>query len=180
MRGLARTMIYFRIIYAGILSTFQYFVWANGGGLGTFFLNAPLDATIPVSIFKYAPWIFSNSFGYFIFYSWGRFWLNALLSVLVAWAFYKLLIVFKRYNERFFEEGETELGYVTALLAGWPLIVIFVPIVFFCVVLISIFRLIFFRETLTTLGWPFLLSIFATAFIGSTLLTLLHWGVLKV
>ncbi|MFA6364913.1 MAG: hypothetical protein WCW78_00735 [Candidatus Paceibacterota bacterium] len=180
MRGLVRAAVYFRIVYAGLLSVTQYMIWATGGGLGTFFLDSPLNATVPVSIIKNAPWIFSNQFGYFIFYSWGRFWLNALLSLVAAWAFYKLLVIFKRYNERFFEEGETELGYVVALLAGWPLIVILIPFVFLSVICISLFRLIFFRETLTTLGWPFLLGILVTALVGNILLSLLHWGVLKV
>ena len=177
---LVRGAVWVRIGYAGLLSVLQYYAWANFGKMGESFLNAPLGSSIPVPFIQQFPGLFNHPLGYFLFYSYGRFWLNALISLLVAWAFYKFLFVLKRYNGRFFEEGETELGYLMALIVGWPAFTVFVPLIFVFVVLVSLFRLIVFKETLTTLGWAFICATLVASLYGNAFLSLLGWSALKI
>ncbi len=104
-----------------------------------------------------AAWIikvFHIHAGYFVFYVYGRFWINALLGIGTAFIFLGVLAFLKKYRDRFFDDGELQLGLVAALAVGWPLIVGFVPLVFVGVVVVSFVRLIFFKEKYTTLGWP--------------------------
>lgn len=171
--------IFFKIGFAGVLTLLQYVIW-KGGGLGRLFLNEGLSTSLPIPLIHLFPWIFKSSLGYFIFYSLQRFWLNVFLSLFVSWLFYRFLILLKRYKERFFEEGEVELGYLMALIVGWPFFILFVPICFLFVVLISIFRLIFFKEAYTTLGWPFIWAAFLTFLFGSALLPLFKLSVFSI
>src|SRR5512146_688301 len=61
---------------------------------------------------------------YFVKYVGIHFWLAPIISVLVSAAFYGILLLLKRRNERFFEEGEPELGALAAFLVGWPRFVV--------------------------------------------------------
>lgn len=171
-KWLAIILVASRIFYAIFLTAAQYYAWSKNVLTG-FLLDSPLDQSLP------APSLFKR-FGYFAFYAYGRFWLNAFIAIGVAFAFYLFLKFLKKRQERFFEEGETELGFLAALIVGWPNFVIFAPLVFVSVVLISIFRGFFLKEAYTTLGWPFLLAAFLTLIWGSWLIQIFHLGVLKI
>lgn len=167
-----------RIIYALLLTIGQYYVWTESA-FTLKLLASPLTTT-PLPIVKKLPWIFESNLGYFVMYSWQRFWLGALLSIFVAWLFYLFLKTLKRHNERFFKEGEVELGFLMALLVGWPGQVLFIPLIFLSVIFVSLVRLVVFREQYTTLGWPFLLSAFVVFGWGAELLLVLHLTALKI
>lgn len=169
----------FRVAYAALLTTLQYFSWA-AGGLGALFLKESLDASLPIPFVHSLSWIFGSRFGYFIFYSILHFWVNLALSLFAAWVFYRFLILLKRHKERFFDAGEIELGFLSALIVGWPTFTIFVPLIFLFVVLTSLVRLIVFKETYTTLGWPFILAAAATLLFGGFLLAATGLSVLSV
>lgn len=158
-----------RIAYAGLLTILQYFTWAQDK-VGSIFLHESLGKSVPLSVIQDLPWIFGSRWGYFVFYSLLHFWLNVALSIFIAWLFYRFLILLKRHKERFFEEGEVELGFLTALIVGWPAFTLFVPAIFIFVVLASLVRLIIFKEAYTTLGWPFILAALASLAFGSFLL----------
>lgn len=98
---------------------------------------------------------------YLLRYGWTHFMLNAVISVGVALLFFVVLRVLQRYNGRWFNVGEVELGFLLALIVGWPGFLAFVPVAFLSVVFISIIRGIFLKEPYTTLGLPFFI---ATAF----------------
>lgn len=166
----------FRIIFALFLSVSQYSVW-TGSEFTEIFINSPLDPVTPSTfITNLLPWLFESPLGFWAFYSWGRFWYNIFILLMATFAFWAFLKVLKRHKERFFDIGEVELGFLAALLAGWPGFIIFIPLVFLSVILVSIFRLIFYKEAYTTLGVPFLLG-GATAFLfGKTLVKLLGLG----
>lgn len=106
--------------------------------------------------------------------------MNVLLSIVVAFAFYAFLKALKKHNDRFFHEGETELGLLLALIVGWPNFVVFVPLVFLAVVLVSIFRGIYMKEMYTTLGTPMLLAALITMIFGSYLIGAFGLTVLKI
>ncbi|RJQ26050.1 hypothetical protein C4565_07480 [Candidatus Parcubacteria bacterium] len=168
-----------RIAHAGLLMYLQYSLW-NEGGMGSYFLTAPLSKDLPIDGMKYFGWLFTNKFGYFLFYSWGRFWLSVIISIFVAYIFYIFLKLLKKRTERFFEEGEVELGFLSALIVGWPLFVIFVPLVFLSVIIVSLVRLIFLKQQYTTLGTPFLLAVLFLLLFGSYFIDVFNLVVLKV
>ncbi|MEK7512681.1 MAG: hypothetical protein AAB601_00600 [Patescibacteria group bacterium] len=179
VRNLIVAAIGFSVAYAAFMTVAQYVAW-SGNAFSRVFLTLPLSPDLPIGAVERLPWLFSSSLGYFIFYSWGRFWLGMLLSVGAAWVWWRILRVLRWKNEWFFEEGEPELGFVVALIVGWPKFVLFVPLVFVAVVLVSAFRLIVFKKRYTTLGFPFLVAGLLTLAFGPSLLTTLGLMVLKV
>lgn len=96
---------------------------------------------------------------YFLKYAGTHFWLAPIFSFIASGVFYAFLRALKRKNERFFEEGETELGALAAFLAGWPRIIVFLPVAFLAVVLISGIKMIFRKSAYTTLGLPFFIGL---------------------
>jgi hypothetical protein len=107
---------------------------------------------------------------YFAKYAGTHFWLAPILSLIVSGAFYGFLRVLKRKNERFFEEGEVELGALAAFLVGWPRVIVFLPAVFLAVVLISGIKMALHKGAYTTLGIPFLIGLAATLACGYVIL----------
>lgn len=179
-RNLAIVVVVGKILNAGLLMYLQYSVWRQSGAIGEVFLNSPVSKNLPFSTAKNFEWLLDNKFGYFLFYSWGRFWLSVVISLLVAYLFYLFLRTLKLKTERFFEDGETELGVLCALIVGWPGFVLFVPFVFLSVVVVSIVKLLFFKEKYTTLGAPFILATVIVLVFGSYLISLFGLWVLKV
>ena len=173
--------IFSRIVYAVILSVAQYYTWSQSE-FTAILINSPLSSEIPLSGFlrNNLSFILDSKLGYFLFYSWGHFWMNALLIIAVAFAFYGFLKVLKKHNNRFFYEGETELGLLLALIVGWPSFVVFVPLVFLSVILVSIFRGLYLKEAYTTLGAPMLLAALITMIFGSNLISALGLTVLRI
>lgn len=169
----------FRLAYSLFLTLAQYYFWSKDG-LTKYLLNFALTPALPVDAIKALPWLFDNRLGYFIFYSWGRFWLNLFLTLLIAFVFWRFLKLLKKHKERFFEEGEVELGFLTILISGWPNSLIFLFLAFFGVVIVSIFRLILLKEFYTTLGLPFILSAAAVFLWGSRLAEIFGLSVLRV
>ncbi len=152
----------FYIVYGLAETAAQYYAWKTNG-----FLMMVRDGG-------------GDANGFFLFYSWGRFWISALLSISGAFLFFSFLKALKKYRERFFEEGEPALGFLAALLVGWPRSIVFVAAVFVCVVAISVFRRVFLKEPLTTLGLPMLLAtLFILAF-GDFLVDFFKMGVLRM
>ena len=82
----------------------------------------------------------------------------------------------EKYRERFFEEGELDLGFLSALLIGWPNFVVFVPLVFLSVVIIAVFRRVFLKELYTTLGLPMLLATLLVLAFGDFLVAFFIWA----
>jgi len=167
-----------RVVNAGMLMYLQYVLW-RGDGMASYFLNASLSKDLPIDGIRYFSWLFSNKLGYFLFYSWGRFWLSVVLSVFVAYIFYLFLKILRKKTERFFEEGEIELGLLAAVVVGWPSFVLFIPLIFIFVVCISIAKL-FLKEKYTTLGIPIILSMLVLYICGEYLINLFNLGVLRI
>jgi len=175
--------IVFRFFYAALLTASQYYVWSQNK-FTELLLNSPLDPNMSVpsviSGFCQLSIVNCQKSGYFFFYSYGRFWLNVLISIGAAFIFYLLLKLLEKYRDRFFEEGETKLGFLAALIVGWPNFIVFLPLVFIFVILFSIFRRILLKELYTTLGWPFILAALITLIWGSKLMEILNLSALKI
>ncbi|MBI2013682.1 MAG: hypothetical protein HYS87_02560 [Candidatus Colwellbacteria bacterium] len=174
----------FKALFAAFLSWGQYFVWLRGGEFTQTFLNTPLSADTPDTVLTFVTKLFRPLFetekGYFLFYAYSRFWINLIVLIVAAIGFWLFLKMLKKYRARFFDTGEVELGFLMALVAGWPGFLVFVPLVFLAVVFVSIFRGIFLKEAYTTLGWPMLLAALLTLIWGSSLIDLLNLGVFRI
>ncbi len=151
----------FYFLYASMETLAQYYVWSRDS-FSKLFLPPYQDLS------------------YFVFYSFGRFWLNAMLAALAALVFYFFLRMLSRHRGGLFKEGEKELGFIMALVSGWPGIVLFIPLVFVITVILAIVRLVIFKLRTTTLGLPFIISAATVLLWGSELITLFHLNVLKV
>lgn len=149
--------VLFRVLYAALKTWVQYYIWRA----------APAAAVL-------------TSPSYFASYALSRFWLNAALSVGAAFIFYLFLLALRRYRERFFEAGETELGLLLALITGWPGIILFLPMALLLVVLLSILRLSVRHERLTTLGLPMFIAAALALFLGGYLGHITNLWVLQV
>ncbi|MBI2278447.1 MAG: hypothetical protein HYU81_00015 [Candidatus Brennerbacteria bacterium] len=111
-----------------------------------------------------------QSVWYFVKYAGTHFWLTLFFSLIASGTFYALLRSLKRRNERFFEEGEMELGALAAFLVGWPRIIVFLPITFLAVVVIAGIKIALKKGAYTTLGPPFLVGLAITLAAGLTFL----------
>lgn len=149
----------FWVAYTVFLTFTQYKVWIDGNELTKVFTIAPVGSEVPFpGALEFVRPLFERPGGYFAFYVFGRFWLKVIILFLVSFVFYFFLKLLHKYRERFFKEGEIELGLLCALLSGWPGVVLFIPLSLFYTVFLGIFRLLVFKEYRTTLGIPFLLS----------------------
>lgn len=154
-------LISFYVFYASIKTFAQYYVWSHNS-LSKLFLPPYQDLS------------------YFLFYSFGRFWLNALLAIASAFLFYLFLKRLDRYRGGLFKEGEKEFGFSLALVSGWPGFVVFVPLVFIATIALSIARSLAFKLKTTTLGSALLISAAIILIWGSELIAFFHLNVLKV
>lgn len=158
---LIKTVISFRIIFSFSKTILQYYLWQKND----------------IAQFLLPPY---QSIKYFIFYSFYHFWLNTFLIVGFAVFFYCFLKMLKKFNENFFEKDEIELGFLTALIVGWPGIIIFIPITFLIAAIINIFSQIFLKEKFTLLGGSFILAGLITIFFTSWILRILKLNFLKI
>jgi len=170
----------FKLLYASVETFGQYYVWSGSGFTRLFLDKNALNLDL-LKEFSGKLFIFlNNRFGYFLFYSWGRFWMEIAVSLAAALAFYLFLVFLKKHKERFFEEGETELGFLLALMVGWSNFIIFLPLVFLSVVIVSIFKKLIFKEAYTTLGAPFLLAALIVLLFGGYIVDILGLTALRV
>jgi hypothetical protein len=151
----------FFLALALFLSVAQYLTWAAD----------------PFSVKLLPP---HQPISYFLKYAGTHFWLGLFFSLIVALAFFLFLRALARRNERFFEEGEVELGALLAFIAGWPRIVVFFPAVFLAVVLMSGAKMALRKGAYTTLGVPFFAGLFAALVAGSFVLDALGLRTLTI
>jgi len=157
---LAGALVVFRTAYALFLTLGQRYIWSQNE-FSRIFLEF-------------------QSGQYFLEYVWLRFWFNVALSVGAAFLFWFFLKTLQKYKPRFFEEGETTLGLVFALSCGWPGVLLFVAAGLILVVIISLLRLVFLRESLTTLGPAMIAASALILYYGKALIDILNLGAFKI
>ena len=168
-----------RLLYGLVRVIGQYYIWSQSD-LAKLFLTAKLPAWFfdgwPGKVFFFL----NNPRGYFFYYSFNHFFLNTFITVIMALIWYGFLRLLKRHQERFFEEGEVQLGFLLALIVGWPGFVLFIPLLFISVVVLSLIRAAVFRLPYTTLGYPFLLAVLVIILFGEKLIALFGLDVLRI
>ncbi len=175
-----------KLIYPLLFSVMQYYIFASNA-LSKELLNSSLYSTVLADLpffLKPFTYFFEGNLGYFLYYSWSRFFLGTALALLCALIFYAFLKILEKYNPRLFKEGEAKVGFIVALLVGWPWFLVLIPATFIATILISIVKRIFFKESYTTLGIPILVAgiilTVATYLFHTWLLGALNLSVLSV
>jgi hypothetical protein len=154
----------FRVLYAAFITAGQYYIWSQDEFTRLFLSSSN-----------------GGLAGYFLPYTGFRFWLGSVVFTFVlAGSFALLLRYLRQRKESYFEEGEVELGVLMMLLVGWPEGILFLSLLAFTVVFVSVFRLFVWRNPYTTLGTPFVIAAALTLLRGERLIELLGWGVLRV
>lgn len=148
---LAAYFLLVRLLIAVYQTTGQYWIWQQET-----FTQLFLPPNQPIM--------------YFISYVATRYWMGLGLAVLSAVVWYVFLRLLRARTERFFDEGEIALATLAVLVVGWPGIVVLLPLAGIVLVVLSVVRLVFFKQSLTTLGIPFLVAtVLTVAFQGKIL-----------
>jgi hypothetical protein len=170
----------FKMLYAALETAGQYYIWSVNKFTESFLNRGAANFNTIKELTGIFSRLFDNKLGFFLFYSWGRFWMVIIVSLAAAAVFYLFLLFLKKYKERFFEEGEVEMGFLLALTIGWPNFIIFVPLAMVLVVVISIIKGLALKDFYTTLGEPFLISALIVLIWGNYLINLFHLGGFKI
>jgi len=158
--------VIFKFLYSKILTVAQYFIWKSSN-FSRFFLEQGLvDKN---SIFSL---LLRKKGGYFIYYSFTRFWLNFFVSLLLAFLFYLFLKFLRKINSRFLSKSDLLLAYLTAFSSGWPGFILFLILFLFIFLILGIFNNFLRKEKVyTTLDLPFwIAAFFVTSPLGYFLL----------
>ncbi|BCX16189.1 MAG: hypothetical protein KatS3mg098_418 [Candidatus Parcubacteria bacterium] len=179
LKKLVTGALVFYILFALFLTAIQYYLWSR------FDFTRPFLKT-PVFLFTQKENFLSKLIGkegklnYFLFYSWGRFWLKVFIVFLVSFLWLFFLHSLEKSNPRFFEEGDKEIGLLGALICGWPQFIVFLIFSFLLVIIFSLFRSFFLKEKYTLLREPFILATLITFFGNSFWIKFFGLGVILV
>ncbi len=161
LRLLIVIVIFFRVSYSLALSIAQYYLWSQEE-----FSRLLLPPNQPMS--------------YFIGYAFIHFWLEQLLAIAGALVFYIFLTLLRKYKESWISREEILLGFLMALLVGWPNLVIFIPLVFLSAVGLAIINMVALRVKHTGLYFSLMLAGLITFVFGSIIIKFSGLTVLQV
>lgn len=115
-------------LYPAVLTVLQWYTWSRNS-FTSLLLTLPLPKEVPFpSRIEFIRPLFEHSGGYFAFYSFGRFWTPAILSVLAALTWWGVLRLTRVAKLSVFSEEDTTLALIAALIVGWPRIIVFIPL----------------------------------------------------
>lgn len=119
MRLCIAAAVLWRIAYAGYLTSAQYALWASHP-FTKLFLTMPADGAPDAFISRFIN-AASGGQGYFWYYSFGRFWLPALLAVGFAFFMYFILVIVRHIRPSALTGEDSRILLLAALLLPWPL-----------------------------------------------------------
>ena len=118
------------IFYSLFVTWGQYYVWLKSSDMTRMLLNLSLPEQVPFPKFlEWARFLFKGSHGYFVFYVFGRIWLNIFISFFVSGFLYLIFKTWNHYKGSFSEKGP-ELLLVLMLISGFPGILVTIPLGF--------------------------------------------------
>jgi hypothetical protein len=169
-RALVTVAVSVHFGYGVLLTWGQYVQWGSDS-VTKVFLEQPLPKVVPLTPFL--EWLrpaFEQQLGYFMFYVFGHFWVNIILVLGLAGAFAMLLKLRAYYRPTNFKEGEIAMITLALLVAGWPGIIVAVPLAFIFAIVSSIFSSVFFNVSRIHLAPAFLVAAPVALISGITIL----------
>ncbi len=146
LRVAAYLLVGWYVLYAVLLTVLQWQVWSNDA-FTRLLLALPLSSAVPLSFwFELVRPLFERPGGYFAFYSFGRFWMPAVLAVVAALLWCGVIRLTRLARLRVFSKEAELFSFVAALIAGWPRIVVFIPLV----IVFALFSALFHKVRGTT------------------------------
>lgn len=145
------------------------------------FLALPLAADL-----KLLGWLDIFSFlkgvsgGYFIFYSFGRFWLGALIALAAATLWWLVLRLLAKRRPEVMRPEELSLAWITAAIAGWPGFILYVPMSLAFAVVGTLYLMARKMDSRLPIGWPMIIASVLVAVAGTFLIGLLGLSVYKI
>lgn len=123
----------------GIFATWlQYAVWGKSE-ITKGFLSSSLSPEVPFpSYLEFLRPLFDSIHGYFIFYSFQKFFLSTVALLIVTGLFCAFLVARARYRSFNFREGDIMLIVLAMLISGWPGVIVLLPIGLIFSILFSI------------------------------------------
>lgn len=165
---LAGAAVTLKVAWAGLLTWGQWTVWQNSLPE---LLGLPLAQAVRLEgwLAFFEP-LKAAPGGYFWFYAFGRFWLPLVLSLSVSLLWWLGLRLLERLRPGALLAGEARLGLATAVLAGWPGFLLYLPLGLALAAVTGLYRMLRGWLTPTRLGWPLILAAAVALVWGSGLL----------
>lgn len=170
--------IILNVVYPVLLSWGQYIVWTYTQ-VTRVFLVAPLASHVPLSWFAddLRPYL-EQPHGYFAFYIFNHFFLSVIV-LLSATAFLSaLVLLWSKYSPLNFKKGDILAVTLTFLLAGWPGIIILIPVAFATLILLSLINEIRMKENNVSLSFVFLVTVPFIILLAVPILKILNWYII--
>ncbi len=169
--------VLFWIIYPAILSVMQFFAWSLDPKT-QILLVQPLASETPIpAIFLK---LLDHKYGYFAFFVYGRFFLHSFLLLLSAFVINFLCKAITRYRANILTSDERMMMVIAALSLSWPVVVLFLPMVFLFLVLHSMFQVFVFKQTYTRMLPALCFALIISLIFGHWLLPWANLQVLTV
>ncbi|OGE85895.1 MAG: hypothetical protein A3J48_00980 [Candidatus Doudnabacteria bacterium RIFCSPHIGHO2_02_FULL_46_11] len=161
LKNLLIATLTFRLFYPFVLSFAQYNLWSKD----------------PFSQYFLPP---HQPLNYFLLYVWGRFWLESVLALAVAGLFWAFLYLIQKNRTGFWTKDDLFLAALLAILTGWPDVIVFLVLVCLYTLLLSLVRLIIFKQTHTQLTSALIIAAIITLLAGDKLINLTGLKVLLI
>lgn len=129
-KKLSLVVLGFLLVYPLALSLIQYRVW-KGNEFTQILLTMPLSSEVELPVWLMPiQFVFDGKLGYFLFYSYGRFFVPSFISILAGFGLYWCLRLLRGFLRRGISNEELWLICFAALAVGWPRFIVFVPLLF--------------------------------------------------
>jgi hypothetical protein len=156
----------------------QWYVWhASKPEFLTLALASNLKLLGWLNIFTFLK---SVSGGYFIFYAFGRFWLGALLALAVATLWWLTLRLLAWRRPEAISPGEMALSWITAVIAGWPGVVLYVSLALVLTLVGSAYHNLKKIDSRLPIGWPMIIASAIALVAGPFLIGIFGLSVLMI
>lgn len=130
-------------LYGIVVTLGQARVWATGSDITKALFSAPLSPEVPFP--SYLEWVrplFEHTHGYFAFYSFQHFFLSTIALFFITGLFALFFKIYSQYRHLNLKEGDIAIIALLFLIAGWPGVIVLVPLGFILAIFLAVFALL--------------------------------------
>lgn len=141
-KWLVASAIIFHLFYGFFATWGQYIVWSKSEFTKILLLSAlPKEVPFPLILEWIRP-LFNGNYGYFAFYAINHFFLSIFALFVVTGFFTLFFKLYCRYYPDNFKEADISIIAISFLIAGWPGVIVLVPLSFIIAIIITSLNLI--------------------------------------
>lgn len=130
------------LLYGVVATLGQYVVW-NRSEVTRVFLSSKLSPEVPFpSLLEWTRPLLGGAHGYFAFYSFQHFFLSIIVLFFVTGLFVLFFKIYSQYRHLNLKEGDIAIIALSFLIAGWPGVIILVPLGFIFAIFFAMFTLL--------------------------------------